>query len=159
MGLLVKALQRWLTDRDLQDLAEAEVKAVIDALALALYADFKINTCENDEFESLLMVLSWGRDPSAFDSARYAEVARMKAGAVKDPEALDAYARDVAARLHGTVREKCYSMIVTLTVADNELSTDEEDVLRTFAKAFDIDDARSEAIYQATLKALNKVEA
>ncbi len=158
MSGLERALARWLTDRDLMDLSDGEVLAVVDALALAIYADFSVNRFEDDAFESLVTALTWGRGGEDGPLDRPVEVARMRAGAVTTPEALDAFAANVAGRLPASALEKVYSMIVTIAVADNEIKSEEEDLLSSFAGAFGIKAERAEAIYRATLRALNKIE-
>ena len=157
MGLLKTTLQRWMTDRDLQDLTRGEVDAVIDALAMGVFADFEVNSYEEDEFSALLTALTWGRQSSGTFQAQ-AETARFKAQAMGSEEALEDFAADIASRLPKTVVEKVYSMLASIAAADNELNSDEEAVLAAFANAFGIGADRADAIYKRTLLAIGKVD-
>ncbi len=145
-------LSTWLTDKSIQDLKDGEIEAIIDALTLAIQADFEASEVEEEEFSSLLMAL-----PQASDLVRRTEHikrSRDKAAQVSTAEALSEYVHHVASRLSEGIYERVYSMVVTLVVADRELSPDEEVVLEAFAEEFDISAERSKEIFEGTLSKL-----
>jgi len=149
-SLRAPILQQWLADRDLQELAEGEVHAIIDALALTMMADYEVGAAEYDEFASLMLVLP-GTEQQHED---YLPTAVEKAALVESPAELAAFAAEVANRLAPDIHEKLFSMFVTLMVADREISPDEEVVLRAFADAFQLPSDRTNVIFHKTLERL-----
>jgi hypothetical protein len=151
-SLRAEILQSWLTDRDIQELGGSEVRAVIDALALAVYADFEVNIEEEVELESLLMALP--RPTGGTDREAEMEEAKTWAANVESAESLSAFIDSVATRLPKKVYDKVYAMVVTITVADRELLPDEETVLAAFAEGFGISERRAAEITAGTLRRL-----
>lgn len=149
-SLRAQILQQWLADPDIQDLTLGEVRAVIDALALTMMADYEVGVSEYEEFASLMLALP-GTEQEHED---YVPTAVEKAAVVESPAELAAFAEDIAQRLHERVHEKVFSMFVTMMVADREISADEEVVLRAFADAFGLAGERTDVIFRKTLEKL-----
>jgi len=154
MTTFVRRLEkRWLQDPALQALTLDQVKAFIDALALAMYADFHSDDEEDKAFASMMLSLPCDWAATA-ELAEYAVQARVHASAIKDPEEVLALAIATAARIPPHVRTQAFEMMAALTIADRELDMGEAAVLTTFGQALGFDEPTTVSLYEAILDAL-----
>lgn len=121
------------TDSSLQALDATGVAAVIDLLALVVYADASLGMLEQNEFEEQLNALPFlaGKDPAG---------ALAKAKAANDAAAWQAIIDASVKILDGKgVGERIYRMAAELAHADLRLHRNESAVLKAIVAAFGID--------------------
>ena len=154
MTTFVRRLERrWLKDAELQALELEQVKAIIDALALTMYADFSSDDQEQGAFTSMMLSLPCGWADTA-ELSDYAEEAREAASKLSSNEELLAHAKEIAGRIPESVRRQAFEMSVALTIADRELTMGEAAVLSAFGEELGFDEASSIEIYEEILDAL-----
>jgi uncharacterized tellurite resistance protein B-like protein len=121
------------TDAKLKALDADGIAAVLDVLALVVYADEKLGMLEQNEFEEQINALPFlaGKDPAG---------ALAKAKAANSESAwraiLDASAATLAGQGLGT---QVYRMAAEIAHADLQLHRNESTVLMAVVKAFGVD--------------------
>lgn len=128
------------TDAALTTLDAAGVAAVLDLLALVVYADDRLSMLERSEFEEQINALPWlaGKDPDA---------ALAKAKAAKDDAAWSAIIDAAASRLKGVgVGAQVYRMAAELAHADLQLHRNESTILIKLVGALGLDEASAKQI-------------
>jgi hypothetical protein len=148
--------RRWLADDAIQALTIPQTHTLIQAMALAIYANHRRGHTEEDTFDALLLTLpcGWGE---IRELDEYAVRACKEAALIGDEALLDSRISEVAAATPEAVRPQLFAMLIALTVADRVLDPEEIHALNRFAAAFGFDDARTEALYSDTLEALDLV--
>lgn len=145
-------LEGALDDEGLADLPREGVLAVVEALALAVYADGKIEDVERRRFESAVADLPFSFDEEARSRVIGEAAARaIEAAARGTPQAFEDFARAVAARLpEAPVRQRVFRTMARIAVADRDFdeSGPEMAVLGAFAAAFGMDPVHARAIVE-----------
>ncbi|MEZ4470250.1 MAG: TerB family tellurite resistance protein [bacterium] len=128
------------TDAALKSLDARGVQAVIDILALVVFADEKLSMLERSEFEDQIDSLPWlaGKD---------AEPALERARAATTEDQWKAIVRQAAGPLRSAgVGEKVYRMAAQLAWADLNMHRNELVVLQLIADGMGVPAARAAAI-------------
>lgn len=148
--------KRWLADPAIQALTIPQTHTLIQAMALAIYANHLRGRAEEDTFDALLLTLpcGWGEIRELDD---YATGACKEASLIGSVELLHDRIREVAANTPQAARPQLFAMLIALTVADQVLDPQEVDALNHFALGFGFDDATTQALYADTLDALGLV--
>jgi len=149
--------KRWLADRDLQELSPDHTRAIIDALALAVYADLNVDEQEEEAFDSLVLSLPCGWS-EVEDLDIHASKAVKAAATIGSVEGLRARANEIAATIPEHVRDQVFSMLIAVAVADLEMHEHEVTALTVFGEAFGFDQAKADMIYADTIEGLGLVE-
>ncbi|MEO1272430.1 MAG: TerB family tellurite resistance protein [Myxococcota bacterium] len=154
-SLRTPILTNWLADPDIQALGDGEIKVIIDALALVMYADMDISQVEEHEYENLIATFPLPEEEERWTT--YSREAITRALQPNDDQ-YEARARELASVVPAWARAKVYGMLVTVSVADRTVTGDEEDALAVFADAFGFDDAQAHTLFIQTLASLNLTE-
>ena len=157
MKAIERIEKRWITDSALQALSGEEAGAVIDVLALAVYADLSAQTVEEDAFESASMSLPFGWAEIAELSDR-AQAAASHAAALSTEAAVMAQVSAAAGAIPASIRPQVFGMIVAIAVADRQLEDSEAALLTSFAEAFEFDEERAHGIYNEIVEAMGLEE-
>ena len=158
MKAIERIEQRWITDKDLQDLSVDQARCVIDALALAVFADLESDSDEAVAFESTSMSLPFGWGEIEELGAYADTVSRLVAKLTTEADIL-ARVQEVASAIPEQVREQVFGMIVAIAVADRELHDSEAALLTAFAGAFAFDEDTARGIYDDIVDAMGLEEA
>lgn len=135
-------------DPVLKDLDEEQVEAVIQVLALAVYADAEVGLMEKTEFDDMMVKLPWMEDKETkVETLTKRAMARAKEARADD--AIREMAGEAATRLgEPAVRERVYRMAATIACVDLHLHPDESRVLKHLAEAFAIDEGDAQRIIE-----------
>ncbi len=145
--------KRWWNDPALQALSVEDAKAVIDALAIAMYADFEREADEETAFERAMDSLP-GNWNDIEELSNYANGAADRAAALRDSNAIVEQIQKVAAKLPAAVHRQTFGMIITVMVSDRELEGAEGEAISAFARAIGLDENQAREVYTETLDAL-----
>lgn len=132
-------------------LSDAQVEAVVDVLALVIYADETVAPIEVAGFNHLVFDLPWmeGRGELIRGYVR-GSASRARQAVASEGAAMD-LARAAASRLEGAeLRELVLRMAASLAGVDMEVAPAEALALDRVAEAFEIDRARAREIVDAT---------
>lgn len=132
---------------DYDHLDEDEVKALVDAVVLAMVAEGEIPEEEESELAKMTSAFD---DHASMAIEPYlqerVEAAREIAG---DSEAYRRWAEDVAGRLDDeTLLEEAYYLAARMTAIDVEVVADETEVLETYVEVFDFPRERLKRLTQ-----------
>lgn len=152
MSQLAELNDTWRNDEALESLVAEEAEAIIDALAMAVYADFEYNEYEAEELAELVSSMPWAW-AQELDERSYSVTALELAAEVQTEDALTTYCNKVAEQLPEEVYPTVYRMMVDITTSDGEVNEDERLVLAAFAYALALSDDEADAIYNAGLEA------
>ena len=159
MNPLERIAHRWSSDPVLRDLDVEDAQHVIDAIALAVFADMEIDESEEETLEELVdqLVLpaSWSE---AVELRAYAAASCREAALMSGFDMLRERALDIGARIPVEAQPQVFSMLVAVTVADREMAEGEGELLTAFVEAFELSEDEAEQIYEETLEALGLVE-
>jgi tellurite resistance protein len=135
------------SDPVLRNLSAAQVAAVVDVLALSIYADGDVSPIEVAGFNMLVFDLPWAKGHAETIQQHVADaVGRIRASA-GDEAQRRAMAEAAAAGLGGAaLRENVFRMAAILANVDFELEPAEVDTLAWLAEVFGIDRARAQAM-------------
>lgn len=128
------------TDSGLKALDADGVAAVLDVLAVIVYADGRAGILERNEFEEQINTLPWlaGKDP---------EAALAKAKAAGDEAARNALITAAGKTLNGKgVGGQVYRMAAELAHADHQLHRTESTLLMHLVDALGVDKAEATKI-------------
>jgi len=155
MTLIRRLERRWLKDEALQRLEADQIKPIIDSLTLAMFADSETDATEEGALASVLMSL-----PSNFgEMIDYIDASRARAEALDGAEAMQAEAREIAAKIPEEIREQAFAMMAAMTIADRELKLSEAVVLLAFSEGLGFDEDKALAIYDEILASVGLSEA
>jgi uncharacterized tellurite resistance protein B-like protein len=136
----------WRRDPSIQRLGFDQVKAVVDALVITVYAHAEVHPREEEEFNKFLISLPCDiSELAALDT--HIESAKEKAQRVRKLSELEVWAGEIRGYLPDDVLPQVYSMISAIVVADKKIRTQEKAVLALFANAFDISAERAAIIF------------
>lgn len=128
------------TDTGLTALDGDQIAAVLDLLALVVYADDRVSMLERSEFEEQINALPWlaGKDPDA---------ALAKAKAAKSQAEWNAIIDGAAATLKGAdVGAQVYRMAAEIAHADLQLHRNESSILIHLVGALGLDESAAKQI-------------
>ena len=132
------------SDELLAELDQEQCEALVDAIAIAVYADF--DASEDEELEAKLLLndlpLAWENAEAA---EHYLDQAMRRASRLPDHELKDAIV-DVADRIPAEAWPKVYEFVAAVVYADQDRNLDEDVVLRTFQTVLGLDDDVVEGI-------------
>ena len=157
MNAIERIEKRWIRDAALQGLNVEEAGAVIDALALAVYADLSAQGAEEQAFDSASMSLPFGWAETKALSER-AKKAGSSAAALKTEAEVLARVSVSAADIPKAVHEQVFGMIVAILVADRQLEDSEAALLTTFAHAFALSEEKAHGVYEEIVEAMGLEE-
>jgi len=143
-NLLERVLDRFVTDNRFSTVAQSQLEAFSDLLAIAMIIDRHIAEDERDAISEALEQFDWpGARPSEHFVNRSVHRAwDILAGEEPHAEVL-AYCKDIAARLEDDwLRENAFIATIRIINADNKIEPDEADLIDYIQKAFDLDDER-----------------
>ena len=123
-------------DDALRELDAAGCEAIIDALALVMYADDEASFLELSELELLLHALPWALSAPG-EVERYTEQAVRRAQSLRSASARHAQVSDIAARLPSPhARKQTLMMAAAMAQANFHTSVAERALLMALADAF-----------------------
>ena len=130
------------TDPALTNLTTEQIGAVIDVLILTIHADEEVGFMEEMELEHQLFELPWMADKEV-KVAAFIKQATAKAESVKSEDDFRKIISVAAARLtEPAVREKVFSMAVSLANIDYDINQAEHLTLLWLAEALEIADPK-----------------
>lgn len=139
-------------DPALQNLADEQVKAIVEALAFTIHADNKVAPLEVAGFNHLLFDLPWleGRHELIRD---HVPVAAQRARTTQQQMEGESHAEDIAQRLVSpAVMEKVFIMAASLAQVDMKLDPAENLALSRLGEAFSVNETRRQEILEQLMK-------
>lgn len=122
----------------LRELDHAGCEAIIDALALVMYADDEASFLELSELELLLHALPWALSAPG-EVERYTEQAVRRAQSLQGAQARHAQVSDIADRLRSArARKQTLAMAAAMAQANFHTSVAERALLMALADAFEL---------------------
>ena len=126
------------TPHPFDDVDGDEARAIVDALALAVYADQEINEEEEAEIVALVRAMKWAWAEPLLDDGYVTEALDQAEKIVEDDDGVKEAARDIAERLHDGRYVYLFEMLARIVAADREVTYAETDFMLAFSEAFDI---------------------
>lgn len=141
MGIFGDLFADAVGDQDMTDFTPEQNLAVLEALALAIYADGRVDDAERDKFDQALSELPWRW---LTDEAEVARIVRETTARVRDlrSDEVSALVESIAERLpEQAIRHRVFRMMASIVVADRDLADGgaEASVLDRFVAAFAMD--------------------
>lgn len=140
----------WRRDPAVQRMTFEQVKAVVDALVITVYAHTEVHPREEEEFSKFILSLPCDITELAELDA-HIEDAKLKAQRVRRITDLERWAGAIRGDLPDDVLRQVYSMVSAIVVADKKIRTQEKAVLAIFATAFDIGPKEAAVIFTQTM--------
>lgn len=135
------------TDAVLAGLTQDQTGAVIDILALTLYADGHAGFMQEMELDRLLLELPWINDKSDRVATARAIAEASAPGAAGDSAAFQASVQRAGALLTDeAVRGRVFVMAAGLCAMDGDVDTHEGQALAWLGQAFGFDQAKIDAL-------------
>lgn len=147
MGQLTEAVLGMIHTHPFDDVDAAEARAIVDALALAVYADHEINDDEEIEINELVSEMQWSWADDLL-SEGYVAMALTKAKEVVDDDGVAEAAGDIADVVDDGRYPYLFEMLARIVVADREVTYSETDFIAAFAAAFEMDPALAAEIVE-----------
>lgn len=120
------------------DVEVEEAHAIVDALALAVYADQEIGDDEEKEINELVGEMQWSWAVNLLSDG-YVSEALSKAKTIVDEERVPEAAATIAKAIHDGRYPYLFEMLARIVVVDREVTYSETDFINAFAEAFGID--------------------
>lgn len=140
-----------LSEAELQEIPDEQVKAIVDVLSLTIHADQNVSPVEVAGFNHLFFDLPWLEERHELLRSHIPISVKKAVGAGSEEDSR-AIAIDVASKLIGdSLREKVFLMASILASADMRLKEGENKVLHMVADVFNIDEDRRDAIIQKAM--------
>lgn len=156
MHLLERIHHRWINDQDLQELNEAQCRAVVEVLALAVYADGNADPIELSTYEDLVFTLPFPWE--GFDTLEdYARECKERVAEL-DEEDFEARIYSVGELIPDEVGPQVFAMVSAILVIDEILDDAEGEILTMFCEALEVDDHEARMIFDELVEDLGLVE-
>lgn len=139
------AVLDWFHSHPFDDVDESEARAVVDSMALAVFADGEINDDEEIEINELVseMRWSWAEDLLADD---YVKTSLAKAQEIVASNDLAAAAKSIAERLDDGRYHYLFEMLARIIASDGTVEDSEKSFLMVVASEFEISEATADDI-------------
>ncbi len=146
----------FLDDDPLANLDVGAGQAVIEALAVAVYADADTNVEEETELHAILTNLSWSWSHQLVADEYIPKAMRLAKSVSSDQSRLYFLAEHIAERIDPGAYEHLFRLLIRITTADGDINRQEKLMLGAFSYAFRIPEPRALTLFDQALRRLRK---